>query len=412
MSDSDGNISDVSEDIEFIPYTLPSVENITMYDLRQVLDKIQQQNQDFLEHNSKLCMLNSDLKSQLALAKWQKTSRKAADSDPLLNHEQIVKLGKKYVVTVFPWPSTDLFMCRPYQIVLNLSHRSVLRMAKQGHAAMLHTVRECAYLIMTGMDVQPDVWILKAGSTLRHDSMVVKALLEFPGSSAVNSPCSPIFYPNGEQDNTKLFMNEYQPKSLSSDSSTFNYGSSLVGMLWGVKSVNNACIVFSGIIVSKISKINYKKDFITYCTFLNGLNGTNYLKMLYIFYNQSVFVGMPSAAAATPTSQFDAVTEALLAVRLADNELSPGLLATSTPVIVLNMGLRLPEPLPAPEPNNMDADPAHLLDPLAIREANNLDIVKGEVGLVVVGLVEAKVGVGPKFQPAITKEKPWGVAEL
>ncbi|KAF9059916.1 hypothetical protein BDP27DRAFT_1371004 [Rhodocollybia butyracea] len=402
MSDNNGDISDVSEDPEFIPYTLPSVENITMYD------------------------------RQLALAKRQKTSRKdaAADSDPLLNHELIVKLGKKYVVTVFPWPSADMFMCRPLpdspepesserfengkfemglvrELHLYLNDRALCKLAadyapfrqkfihqaKQGHAAMLHTVRDCAYLIMSEIDMQPDVWILKAGSPLRRDSTVLKALLEFPGSSAANSPFSPIFYPNMERDNTKLFMNEYQPKilraiffgkqSLSSDPSTFNYGTSLVGMLWGVKSVNNACIALSAMItqfllsddtefnpVGKNSKMNYKKDYIAYRTFLNGLNGTNYLQMLYVF---------------------------KFAFRLADNELSPGLYFCSS---VNRAGFGLADPLAIPEANNLDMS-------IIIRRA-----VKGEVGVVVVGLVEAEVRVRPKFQRAIAKEKPWAAAVL
>ncbi|KAF9053992.1 hypothetical protein BDP27DRAFT_1373317 [Rhodocollybia butyracea] len=99
--------------------------------------------------------------------------------------------------------------------------------------------------------------------------------------------------------------------------------------------------------------------------------------MLYVFYNKRVFVGMPSAAA-TPTSdsEVDTVTKALLAVRLADNELTP---ATSAPLsITLDIDLHLLEPFLTPEANNMNADPAHLLDPLAIPEASNLDIGSNE----------------------------------
>ncbi|KAF9070212.1 hypothetical protein BDP27DRAFT_1402152 [Rhodocollybia butyracea] len=160
--------------------------------------------------------------------------------------------------------------------------------------------------------------------------------------------------------------------------------------------------------------MNYKKDLIAYRTFLNGLNRTNYLKMLYVFYNQRVSVGMPSAAA-TPTSEVDAVTKALLAVRLADNELTP---ATSAPLsITLHMDLHLSEPFLTPEANNMNTDPVHLLDPLAILEANNLDVGSDE-GIPPVGNNHqargqgqgrarghgtswAEVGVGPKFQPAM-----------
>ena len=40
MSDSEGgNVSDASDDPEFIPYTLPSIENVTITDLREVINE-------------------------------------------------------------------------------------------------------------------------------------------------------------------------------------------------------------------------------------------------------------------------------------------------------------------------------------------------------------------------------------
>lgn len=57
----------------------------------------------------------SDLKSQLNLAKTAKTGRKKStkDHDALLNHNLILKLGKKYTIMVHPWATAALFMVWP-----------------------------------------------------------------------------------------------------------------------------------------------------------------------------------------------------------------------------------------------------------------------------------------------------------
>lgn len=79
--------------------------------------KLQDQNQQLITHNSKLRFLTSDLKSQLSLMKRQSLgTRKKGNlkvQDPLLNHELIVKLGKKYSVMVNPWASSSIFLAWP-----------------------------------------------------------------------------------------------------------------------------------------------------------------------------------------------------------------------------------------------------------------------------------------------------------
>lgn len=57
-------------------------------------------------------MQNADLKSQLTLLKRTKSSGKPT-ADSLLNHELTVKMGKKFAVMVFPWPTAALFMDHP-----------------------------------------------------------------------------------------------------------------------------------------------------------------------------------------------------------------------------------------------------------------------------------------------------------
>ncbi|KAJ3911499.1 hypothetical protein F5877DRAFT_73133, partial [Lentinula edodes] len=339
MFEDEGNISDASDDPEFVPYILPDLEKVTMHDLRQALEKVQDQNQQLLGHNSKLRMQNSDLKSQLALAKRQKhLGKTVGNADPNINHELVVKLAKKYTVMVYPWPTSNLFMSFPpnnlpdpesperfkdesafeagliNELHLYLNDRdlckkaaeyspfqkSFLQQAKQGRSSALHTIRECASIIMQGINVEAAVWVTKA-NLLRWNSTTLRLQLEFPGSSAVNDIFSPIFYPNGIRDDTKLFMNDFQPKSsnvrfLLSDDTEF-------------------------VPISKNSQLNYKKNFYSYRAFLNGSKGTNYIKQLYSFFNQRVFLGMPSAAVCSTNDDHEdnAVTQALLAIRLADS---------------------------------------------------------------------------------------------
>ncbi|KAJ4476792.1 hypothetical protein C8R41DRAFT_869631 [Lentinula lateritia] len=356
FTDDEGNISDASDDPEFVPYTLPDLEKITMHNLRQALKKVQDQNQQLLGHNSKLRMQNSDLKSQLALAKRHKNLGKTVgNADPNVNHELVVKLAKKYTVMVYPWPTSNLFMSFPpnnlpdpesperfkdesafeagliNELHLYLNDRDLrkkaaeyspfqksvffLHQAKQGRSLALHTIRECASIIMQGINVKAAVWVTKA-NLLRRNSTTLRLQLEFPGSSAILRA---------------IFFNK---QSLTLDQYSFNYGSSLIGMLWGVKSVNDSSIALSAILVrfllsddtefvpiGKNSQLNYKKNFYSYCAFLNGSKGTNYIKQLYSFFNQRVFLGMPSAAVCSTNDDHkdDAVTQALLAIRLADS---------------------------------------------------------------------------------------------
>ncbi|KAF9071354.1 hypothetical protein BDP27DRAFT_1502901 [Rhodocollybia butyracea] len=251
---------------------------------------------------------------------------------------------------------------------------------------------------MSGVGVQANIWILKAGSPLRCDSPVLKSLLEFLGSSAVNLPFSPIFYLNSQQDNTKLFMNKYQPKMSGNSASQYvlstppqpdsvikniEYLANKFGYEKSVKGVNNTCIALSAIIiqfllsddtefapVGKNSKINYKKDFIAYLS--------------------------------SQHQQVDAVTEALLAIRLANDELVPvykvmqilqfprtaldANCCTSATFIYPHYGsvqcgcqlsngtpdadLELLEPPPAPEDNYIDVE-LHLPEPHPAPEVNN-----------------------------------------
>lgn len=284
----DGNISDISEDPEFMPFKLPALENISIFDLCQVsgttgsliwiylrylqaLDKTQLQHQKVLKHNKNLRIQVADLKSQLELAKRKAkgSGKPRKNEDALLNHELIVKLGKKYTVMVHPWPSSAMFMNLPapdapdpeskqrftsldayedgltkeLHVYLNdkeLCERAAeyapfktavgafaskhkisywpilptqfLYQAKQERSAFIHTIRDCAPIILESIvDGSPTLWVANNGK-LRKESLVLQGLLQFPNRSAVNDPFSPILYPNAQKNNQYLFMNEFQPK--------------------------------------------------------------------------------------------------------------------------------------------------------------------------------------------------------
>ncbi|KAF9060743.1 hypothetical protein BDP27DRAFT_1236321 [Rhodocollybia butyracea] len=210
---------------------------------------VQEQNQQVISHNSKLRNENAKLKSELALARQTKTGRNSAIAhDPLLNDELIRKMAKKYAITVYPWPTSDLFTSPPKDsldpecperfkdvstfeagLIKELHcflddrelreraanyapfRKAFIRQAKQGRTAAVSTVRGCAPMILAEVDVPASLLPTQAND-LRRNSTLLKNLLEFPGSPAVSHPFSPIFYPNQVHDNTKLFMNEFQTK--------------------------------------------------------------------------------------------------------------------------------------------------------------------------------------------------------
>ncbi|KAJ3963683.1 hypothetical protein EV361DRAFT_985228 [Lentinula raphanica] len=291
------------------------------------------------------------------------------------------------------------------------------KQVKQGRTTALHTVRECATIIFDGIDALPaSIWHPKTSSDARSESPVLSAMLQFPGTSAVNAPFSPIFYPNRVKDNQKLFMNMHQVKiirailfgkaSLLCDPTTFNYSPGLNGMLWDVKSVNNASIAFSAIVlrfllspdtefvpVGAKSKINYLHDFVRYRELLSSLKDTAYLRSLYMFYNQNIFGGpaglsqsndqSPSARSLNEESAIDAVAEAILAIQLGDTD-HPSPLSSS----VTSMA---DAPPPATQGSgedltqNSDSGSERVLDVPHVREGVESDDVRADT--VVTGTV-------------------------
>ncbi|KAE9407193.1 hypothetical protein BT96DRAFT_809877, partial [Gymnopus androsaceus JB14] len=200
----------------------------------------------------KLQMLNSDLASQLKLAKNQlkgKSKGKADDHDPLLNKDLILKLAKQYTIMVYPWASKDLFLTTPSEdspepesldhfktlqtfnagLVKELHRylkdpelckkavgyapfkKAFISQSKQGRSASVHTIRKCLPIIFDSINAPSGIWLTNNG-TSRGRSPILKGLLQFPNTLATKEPLSPIFYPNCIKNATLLFMNDFQPK--------------------------------------------------------------------------------------------------------------------------------------------------------------------------------------------------------
>ncbi|KAJ3968773.1 hypothetical protein EV361DRAFT_805056, partial [Lentinula raphanica] len=211
--------------------------------------------EELLQQNKELREKKADLEAQLSLAKRTKSapSKKSSKmNDGALNHELMLKLGKKYAIMVFPWPAPSIFMVPPDVTALQpeeparfrsvdayldgalnelhayLNDPSLSKLAasygpfkaeflgqvKQGRSSAIHTVRESASIIMAAIDVSAMAWEAKAGAAIRKDSSILKNLLAFPGQSVEDEKeiFSPIHYPDAQKNFTKTFLNEFQPK--------------------------------------------------------------------------------------------------------------------------------------------------------------------------------------------------------
>ncbi|KAF9041871.1 hypothetical protein BDP27DRAFT_1374345 [Rhodocollybia butyracea] len=335
------NMSGNKEEFDFSD-TSDDPELTRLYCLMlKALETLHLQNQKVVNNNMKLHMQVSDLKLQLKLAKTVKTGQKklTADHDPLLNHNLILKLGKKSTIMVHPWATLLLFVEWPPRNAPNpeseqqfhnydmftagllpefhsyLNDHELCQKAaeyapfknafilqtKNGHTAAIHMLRDCTSIIFSSLDVP---------------AMVLNNLLKFPGETKIG-PLSPIFYPNFLKDDCNLFMNKFQSKIL------LHFNMVLPLLAQFLLSSNKEFVL-----IGKNSQINYQPDFFVYRQMLNSLTGTNYVKHLYAFHNSRVFPGLPglSSTATAPSgvvsedAQISSIAETLLAIRLADLE--------------------------------------------------------------------------------------------
>ncbi|KAJ3841527.1 hypothetical protein F5878DRAFT_531472 [Lentinula raphanica] len=234
---------------------IPILSNLCSFLPQQSLEEAHGQVEELLQQNKDLRKKQADLEAQLLLAKRtkSKSSTKSTKADDgALNHELMLKLGKRYAIMVFPWPNPSFFMTPPDMAALkpeeparfeteesyyngsinelhaylndpNLSKLAAtyglfrtefLGQVKQGRTSAIHTVRESASIIMAGIDVPVLAWEAKAGAAIRKESSTLKALLAFSGKSVEDEKeiFSPIHFPGAQLDFQKIFLNEFQPK--------------------------------------------------------------------------------------------------------------------------------------------------------------------------------------------------------
>ncbi|KAL0564299.1 hypothetical protein V5O48_017753 [Marasmius crinis-equi] len=382
MSDSeDDSVSlDVSDDERPTPIALPTTQ-VTMFDLRQALEKSQRQSLHLFEKNKTLRLHISDLSSRLMAAKTRKRRKKNSthiSNDPALDHFAIVKLGKSYTVLVSPWIAPNAFLKplppnapapnskervqseRTYRdgMVIELHYhlkepglcqkaemyppfRTAFRnQVRQERGTLIKTVRECAPIIFKNLNIPVEIWNC-GSSSQRHNSARCKSLLKFPDSQIV---LSPIFYPNGVKDHRVLFCTEELPQMLrailfgkaSLTSLNFKFGPGLLGMMWEVKNTNAACVALTAIVTQFLlsedqvfeevggkSKINYHQNFFLFKRLLVLAEGTEYSRMLYKFWDSRVFTGLAAAgenSAGDLDGAVDELAEAMVDILRFDSE--------------------------------------------------------------------------------------------
>ncbi|KAL0056872.1 hypothetical protein AAF712_016512 [Marasmius tenuissimus] len=403
---------DISDDELPTPAVLPTT-NVTMHDLRQALNKAQEQALQLFEKNKKLRLHIADLTSQLIMAKKHagkgRKRRNGGASDPELNHALMVKLGKSYAILVMPWIGPDAFL-KPLPpnapkadskerfesekvffegAAIELHHHlgepgliekaisyppfknAFLQQVRQERGTAVKTLRECAPIIFGDLDAPSILWESSAKEQ-RRDSTLFKSLLKFERSPAV---LSPIFYPDQIKTSHLLFLNEYQPKMLrailfgkqSLTATKFNFSTSLLGMLWGVKRTNASCIALTAIIaqfllsedsefeqIGALSKINYLQNFYRFKRLLIMAEGTDYSRQLYSYWDSRVFAGMATATTGDPDD----------ADNVAANDLA------ETMINILRLDSSDTPQLPAPSTNNAGLS----------NSFEALHVGKGEVG--------------------------------
>ncbi|KAL0571043.1 hypothetical protein V5O48_010911 [Marasmius crinis-equi] len=110
MSDSDNDsvALNISDNERPTPIVVPTT-NVTIFDLRQALEKAHQQAFHLHEKNRTLWLHTADLTARLIAAKSKK-HRKNKTQDAALNHHAIMKLRKSYAVGVSPWVPNNAFL--------------------------------------------------------------------------------------------------------------------------------------------------------------------------------------------------------------------------------------------------------------------------------------------------------------
>ncbi|KAK7440417.1 hypothetical protein VKT23_017055 [Stygiomarasmius scandens] len=361
MSTSDSESNAETNDNDLPPIILPS-GNPSPALLIETLRKAPRQIQELRDRNIKLRHDNAVLQGKVKRRDGgSRRGNSKADSTFPDHHERIVVLGKQWAIMHDPWINDDAFMRLLSTDALDpfsAARFATQKAYEKGYISELHQYlaesaphlkdlaekipkfgdeftkqmgnersvaldvirKNAAALIFPDIDVPALLWTAPAGEERSH-SAVFKSLLYMPNKSLHDNPFSPIFFPQQNVQSRDIFMNEYQPRmlrialfgpnSLQTPPDKFRYGSSLLGMKWGVTEVNASSIVWSALMLrflltpdtqfseqGLVSGIDYRECFYEYRQMIVNHQldpGSTYATRLFSFFNQRVFPGLPSA---------------------------------------------------------------------------------------------------------------------
>ncbi|THU90820.1 hypothetical protein K435DRAFT_910319 [Dendrothele bispora CBS 962.96] len=359
MSDNEyGELDDGREnDNNLVEIVLPAIGTNPAV-IYQRLREAQLQNQELRSRLSAAQALISNLKADIE-SPSVKTNRKGrkreAPLDPALapHRERILQLGKEWTIMHEPWINADVFMrLLPPNAPLPLSsarfatedtYRDGTIQELHEHLQDARLQHFAAQLPAFRAEFIRDVGSQRTTSVDRPDrgrsELLQSLLMRQDDLDDINVP---IFFPNHDTGNNCLFLNEYQPRmiravlfgpaAIQTSPEKFKYSTGLVGMKWGVRSVNVACIAWSAILFAETgaaSRITYRSDFYEYKKMIweEERDNTPWAQMLFSFYNKCVFPGLPGAPNVEPQdhasrgSRLAAMRERLRTMTLSD---SPG----------------------------------------------------------------------------------------
>ncbi|KAK7435692.1 hypothetical protein VKT23_019525 [Stygiomarasmius scandens] len=312
--------------------------------LLTALKKAQLQIQELKTRTAALRRENGELRARSASSNTIHTSLHAPtgpDAVLVIHRKRLVLFGKRWAIMRDPWLDQGVFLRPPPTDVpdpLSDARFKTFESYKDGTIAELYSYlddapdfKELAEKLpgfrdefckqvgnerASALKTIPKLWSAEAGEE-RAASVKFKSLLYGPGRTTV--PKFPPILFNNQDTSTFLFFNPYQPKMIRAtlfgpnsvivDPENFKYAGGTVGMTWGVSRVNASCIAWSAMLlmfllspdktfadIGAASKINYRYKFYEFRSMIleGERKSANYTKMLFSFYNQRVFQGLPS----------------------------------------------------------------------------------------------------------------------
>ncbi|KAK7461498.1 hypothetical protein VKT23_008672 [Stygiomarasmius scandens] len=356
MANDYGEFDDGRENDDDLPTLVIPAANTSAVTLFQRLQEAQLQNQELRKRLANQRLLTSSLKADVETRGKPGRKRDAPIDSALQPYKDwLFIIGKRFTLMHEPWIEPNCFM-RPlppdspdaYSLARferdfkfykdnqiselhdSLADPELIRLAI-GLPALRTEFQKCmtaqrsnstdrcrqnASHILRELSLPSTPMTTADAGRERAECQAISSL--FRQSDNPTSIFAPIHFPGLLPDNDKLFLNEFQPRiiraclfgasSIKTRPEDFKYSSRLLGMEWGVKSVNASVISWSAIMLrflvspdtvfgekGDVSQVQYREHFYKYRKIIlsNEIEGTSYAKTLYGFYNSRVFTFMP-----------------------------------------------------------------------------------------------------------------------